>query len=76
MVVGPHRRPSLQIACYDPVRVVDPPGSNVLERTASEPGDKALRHRLVAEIPLTDDTIAWSLPNVTAASAERNAHVK
>src|SRR3954465_11030504 len=76
MAASPHRRPSLQIACYDPVRVVDPPGLNVLERTTSEPGDKALRHRLVAEIPLTDDTgTAW-LSNVTGRSAGRNANVK
>src|SRR3954452_2518285 len=73
---GPHRRPSPQSRAYDPVHVAGPSGRNVLERTASEPGDKALRHRLVAEIPLTGDTSGAWLSYVTGPSAERNAHVK
>src|SRR3954469_20034129 len=76
MAAGPHRRPPLEIACHDPVRVAGPPDSTVLERITSESGDKALRHRLVAEIPLTGDTFGGSSPYVTGPSAERNAHVK
>src|SRR3954466_12955450 len=76
MAAGPHRRPSLQIACYDPVRAVDPRVWTSSKELHPYQGTRRCDTASLLRSPLTDGTVAGSLPNVTGPSAERNANVK